>query len=230
MIKKTLTAIGTTLLIVSLSCSFITAQENPQDQQAMMEAYMKMMAPNENHEYLKNFVGDWDVTTTSWMMPGAEPSVSTGTSKAELILEGRFLKMDSRGTMFGQPFEGLQIVGYDTLQKKFITFWIDNSSTAFYLMSGTPGETEKVRTETGDWPDPMTGGTIKVRDVTTLVDEDEFNFEMYMPAPDGTEFKSMEYRFTHKTAEHNELLQIFYLFADRIFGYNKKTFKEGEEL
>jgi hypothetical protein len=174
------------------------AQEAQQDQQATMEAYTKMMAPNENHEYLKNFVGKWDVTTTSWMMPGAEPSVSNGSSQAELILGGRFLKMEFKGMMFGQPFEGLQIVGYDTLQKKFITFWIDNSSTAFYLMSGAPGESEKIRTETGVWPDPMTGGTIKVRDVTTLVDEDEFNYEMYTIASDDTEFKSLEYRAKRK--------------------------------
>lgn len=198
MVKKAFLAVGATVLALSLSPFLVGAQEAPQDQQAMMEAYMKLMAPNENHEYLKNFVGEWDVTTTSWMMPGAEPSVSTGTSKAGLILGGRFLIMEFEGTMFGQPFEGLQIVGFDTLQKKFVTFWIDNSSTAFYLMSGAPGESEKVRTETGVWPDPMTGGTIKVRDVTTLVDEDEFHYEMFMTASDGTEFKSLEYRAKKK--------------------------------
>ncbi len=187
-------AIGTALLIVSLSSMYINAQEAQQDQQAMMEAYMKMMAPNENHAYFKNFIGQWEVTSTAWMMPGAEPVVSNSVSKAELILGGRFLKMEYKGTMFGQPFEGIQINGYDNFQKKYISFWIDNSSTAFYLLSGTFDETGKIMTERAEWTDPMTGGTMKVRTTTKWISQDEFVYEMFMISPDGQEFKSLENR------------------------------------
>ena len=198
MVKKALMAIGATFLIVSLSSVFAIAQEAQQDQQAMMEAYMKMMAPNENHEYLKNFVGEWDVTTTSWMMPGAEPTVSNNSSKAELILGGRFLKMAFKGTMMGMPFEGIQINGYDNYQKKHISFWIDNSSTAFYLLSGSLDDSGKVMTERAEWPDPMTGGTMKVRTATKWISPDEFVYEMFMISPDGQEFKSLENRVKRK--------------------------------
>jgi hypothetical protein len=47
-------------------------------------------------------------------------------------------------------------------------------------------------TETGVWPDPMTGGTITVRGVTKRVGSDEFTYELYMAGPDGKEFKSLE--------------------------------------
>jgi hypothetical protein len=198
MTKKNLLVVGAFLLIISVSWMFGIAQEPQQDQQAMMEAYMKLMAPNEHHAYFKNFVGEWDVTSTAWMMPGAEPVVSKSTSKAELILGGRFLKMVFKGTMFGQPFEGIQIVGFDTVQKKYISFWIDNSSTGFYFLSGPPGESEKVRVETGEWPDPMTGEKMKVRDVTKLISKDEFIYELYMTAADGSEFKSLENRAKRK--------------------------------
>lgn len=157
-----------------------SVQQSQQDQEKMMQAFMKHMAVTENHAYFKNFVGAWEVTTTAWMQPGAEPAVSKGSAMAELILGGRFLKMEFKGVMFGQPFEGLQIVGYDNMKNKYITFWIDNSSTSFYLLEGIRDKSGKAVADTGIWPDPMTGGETKVRSVTRIVNPDEFIYEMYM--------------------------------------------------
>ena len=81
------------------------ALQTEQDQQKMMEAYMKMMAVNENHDFLKNFEGDWDVTTTAWMQPGGEPTKTQNSASAGMIMGGRFLRVNFKGTMFGQPFE-----------------------------------------------------------------------------------------------------------------------------
>jgi hypothetical protein len=198
MIKKSLMTVGAILLVLSMTPIFTSAQETQQDQQAMMEAYMKMMAPNENHEYFKSFVGEWDVTTTSWMMPGAEPTVTQNSSKAELIMGGRFLKMAFEGTMMGMPFEGIQIIGYDNLQKKYISFWIDNSSTNFFLLSGMLDDSGKVMTEKGEWPDPMTGGTSKVKTTTKWIGPDEFVYEMFMIGPDGKEFKNLQNQMKRK--------------------------------
>jgi hypothetical protein len=181
------------VLLVILALTIYAQQPSQEDQQKMMEAYMKMSALNENHEHLKNFVGEWDVSTKDWMFQGAEPAVSEGTSKGEMLMGGRFLKMHFKGSMFGQPFEGLQIIGYDNLQKKYVTFWIDSTSTAFYLISGKRDKESNVTAGTGEWPEPMSGGTMKVRDVTELISKDEFKYEMYMTGPDGKEFKTVEY-------------------------------------
>jgi len=164
----------------------------------MMQEYMKMMAPNENHAYFNDLVGKWDVKTTAWMAPDAKPVVSQGSCDAQVILGGRFIMMKFTGTMFGQPFEGMEIVGYDNLKKKYVTFWIDNWSTSFYLTEGTRDTLTKAETETGDWPDPMTGGTIKVRSVTTFVSRDEYLYELYMMPEGGKEYKSLENRTTRK--------------------------------
>jgi len=196
--KKMLWAIGMMFVMtVSFSLPGLT-QEEKMDQDKMMEAYMKMMAPNENHEIFKKFVGEWDVMTKAWMQPGADPVESKNSAKIEVIMGGRFMKMDFKGMMLGQPFEGLQIVGYDNAQRKYATFWIDSSSTAFYLQTGTLDETGKVLNETGEWLDPMTGGTIKVRAKTEMISDNELHYEMYMTGPDGKEFKSLENRMTQK--------------------------------
>jgi len=196
--KKMLWAIGMMFVMtVSFSLPGLT-QEEKMDQDKMMEAYMKMMAPNENHEIFKKFVGEWDVMTKAWMQPGADPVESKNSAKIEVIMGGRFMKMDFKGMMLGQPFEGLQIVGYDNAQRKYATFWIDSSSTAFYLQTGTLDETGKVLNETGEWLDPITGGTIKVRAKTEMISDNELHYEMYMTGPDGKEFKSLENRMTQK--------------------------------
>jgi len=187
------------VLVLGVSTAFASApQQSQQDQQKAMEAYMKMMATNENHAYLAKFAGEWNVTTTAWMQPGAPPQKSQGTSQTEMILGGRFLKMHFKGTMFGQPFEGIQIVGYDNMKKKYVTFWIDSTSTAFFLTEGALDEAGKTMTETGLWPDPMTGGTMGVKGVTKMISPNEYTYEMFMVGPDGQEFKSMEYRALRK--------------------------------
>lgn len=191
--KNTKRLIFGMFVLVFVSLVFqANAEQAEQDQQKMMEAYKKMMALNENHAFLKNFVGEWDVKTTAWMQPGAEPIEAKNSAAAELIFGGRFLKLNFKGQMFGQPFEGLQIVGYDNLKKKFNTFWIDSSSTAFFLTEGIFDKDKKTITETGTWADPVTEGSIKVRAITTLVSQDEYVYQMFMAGPDGNEFKSME--------------------------------------
>jgi hypothetical protein len=174
------------------------AQEMPADQQKAMEAYAKVMSPNENHAFLKNFAGEWNTESKAWMQPGAPPTVSQATADAELILGGRFVMTKFHGSMFGQPFEGIQILGYDNLQQKYTTFWIDNSSTVFYLMSGARDTSGSVVNQAGMWPDPMSGGTIAVRDVTRVVSPDEYTYELFMTGPDGKEFKTLENRVSRK--------------------------------
>lgn len=191
--KKSYLILGLSFILPIWCVTAGIAQESQQMDPEMMAAYMKLNAPNENHAFLKNFVGEWEVTATGWAQPGAEPMHSKGTATAEMICGGRFLKLDFKSTMFGQPFEGILIMGYDNYQKKNISFWIDSSSTAFYLTEGSREEGTKKIVETGIWQDPMGGEDMNVRNTTTLVSKDEYAFEMIMILPDGTEFKSMEY-------------------------------------
>lgn len=177
------------------------AQESDQGQAEALEAYVKMMTPNENHAFLKRFVGKWDVTTTAWMHPGAQPEVSSGTTIGEMILGGRFAQLKLQGTMFGEPFEGLQIIGYDNLNQHYVTFWIDTAGTGFYLLEGTRDKGSTTIIDTGTWPDPVAGACMKVRGVTRFPSPDEYTYELYMTGADGTEFKSLEYRALRKKAE-----------------------------
>jgi hypothetical protein len=97
--------------------------------------------------------------------------------------------------MMNMPFEGMSITGYDNMQKKYCLFWIDNTSTAFNLFSGNYDPAKKAFAYTSKWENPM-GGTTSVRMTIRVVSPDEHIQEMYMPGPDGKDYKSMEIVYT----------------------------------
>jgi len=175
-----------------------SAQEMSAQDKQMMEMMMKYGTPGKNHEVLKKFAGNWDVEIKSWQKPGDQPMMSKGSMKAELLFEGRYVKCDFEGMMMGQKFMGLEIVGYDLYQNKYVTFWIDSMSTAFLQTSGTLDASGMVLTETGSSPNPMTGGMEKLKNMTTFMPDGKIKFEMIMFMPDGKEFKSMEILYIKK--------------------------------
>jgi hypothetical protein len=179
-------------LIAAAGAGISQTKPSQQDQQKAMEAVMqKAMAVTENHALLTHFVGKWTGVATTWQMPGAQPMKSAATSEMTSILGGRFIMERFMGSMMNMPFEGLRVAGYDNMQKKFVTFWIDNNSTAFFLFSGTYDAAKKTFTDLSKWSDGM-GGMMDVRMVTRVVSPDEHIQEMYMTMPGGKEYKGME--------------------------------------
>jgi hypothetical protein len=184
--KKTTIAIA----IFALASGAASAQTAGQDQAKAMEAYTKAAAITTHHEVLNYFVGRWKVESKMWAVPGAPPSESVNTNAGERILGGRYVRLSYKGTMMGQPFEGLQISGYDNTAQAYTTFWIDDSSTSFYLLKGSYDAAKKTFTFTGRWADPL-GGDTPVRMIIRIVSPDEYMSETYMMMPDGKEFMSM---------------------------------------
>lgn len=187
--KRTVSAFA---FIIAFSLSGL-AQVSEQDQAKAMEAYMKAGAVTAEHKALEYFAGRWKVESKMWTAPGAPPAESVNTNEGRMILGGRYALLEYKGEMMGQPFEGLQISGYDNLAKAYTTFWIDNSSTSFYLLKGTYDAAKKTYTFTGRWADPL-GGDTPVRMVVRIVSPDVYESETYMALPDGKEFLNMSDR------------------------------------
>jgi hypothetical protein len=115
-----------------------------------------------------------------------------------MILGGRYQQSTHKGTFEGMPFEGMSIVGYDNAKKKFYSTWVDNMGTGIMYLEGTYDPATKTTTYTGKQVDPMTGQDMEIRETFTIVDDNTHMLTMYMTAPGGKEFKTMEIRFTRK--------------------------------
>ncbi len=180
-ISKPVLAHAVIALAVVGALAFARAQpEPPADPQKAMEAWMASMQPGKPHEFLKQFVGEWNTTTRIWMAgPGSPPMESAGTASFSLVFGGRFLKQESTGQMMGMPMEGLGFTGYDNNRKLYFSSWIDSLSTGFYINSGNLDQTGTILTQFGTMDEPMTGEIGKmVKYVTRVADADTVVFEI----------------------------------------------------
>ena len=100
--------------------------------------------------------------------------------------------------MMGMPFEGMSTVAYDNAKKIFISTWIDNMGTGLSTMEGTWDEGSKAVNSKGKMFEPSVGKELTMREVFKIIDDNTQTMEMYKPAPDGKEFKTMEIKYTRK--------------------------------
>jgi len=198
--KKTLLFFAL-VLTLSFGYAFSSGADQKEDMDKMKAEYMakwtEYATPGEGHKVLENLVGSWDYSLKYWSSPDTPPEESTGTNEVKWILGGRFLEMNVTGTAMGQPFEGMGILGYDNAKKEYVNTWLDNMGTGIMSATGTYDPETKTMTEMGTYTDPM-AGTQQFKSVTKFVDEDHFTYEMYTYAPDGSEFRNMEIKYTRK--------------------------------
>ena len=152
--------------------------------------------PGKEHEFLKQFEGEWESTAKFVMAPGQEPMVSKGKETCRLIAGGLFLVIDTDAEMMGEKFVGHGTLGYDVLRKKYTGSWIDSTATGVYLVEGTVDEKAKVFTEWMEGADPRTGKPLKLRMVHEIKDKDSRVLTFSMPGPDGKETQTgtIEYK------------------------------------
>ncbi|MBA2479202.1 MAG: DUF1579 domain-containing protein [Planctomycetes bacterium] len=169
------------------------------DPKAMQEAMQKMGTIGAEHAAMAKDIGEWETQETMWMAPGAPPMTSKGSSTIASTLDGKWFRQDYRGEMMGQPFTGLGLNGYDTLQKKYVSVWTDSFSTGLCTMTGTSEDGGKTVSYTGRLEHcPMTGGPLDMRSIITHESADRFTMTMFH-APEGQpEVKAMEMIYTRK--------------------------------
>jgi hypothetical protein len=171
----------------------------PSEEQ-MMKRWEEAMTPGDAHKNFEQFVGKWDVESKVWMNgPKGEPSVSKGFAEYRLALGGRYLQQEFTGDMMGRPMNGVGYTGYDNFGKKYVSFWIDDMSTAMSTMEGSMDKEGKTLTMWGKMDEPATGEKgKKVKYVTRVVDKDKHVFESYDVTSYGEKQPVMVITYTRK--------------------------------
>lgn len=191
----------TLALALGLGIGVSSKADQKEDMDKMKAEYMQKWqeysTPAAGHKILDKLVGTWDYNLRYWSAPNTPPEESTGTNEVKWILGERFLEMDVKGTTMGQPFEGIGFIGYDNAKKEYVNTWIDNMGTGMMTATGTYDAESYTMTETGTYTDPMAGEQ-KFKGVTKFIDADNFSYEMYTYAPDGTEFRNMKINYTRQ--------------------------------
>jgi hypothetical protein len=176
------------------------AQQQPEmtpEQKAEMEAYMKAGTPGAPHKAMAATAGTYDVKAKSWQAPGGPAHEETASATRTMLLDGRVLAEEFKGSMMGMPFTGHGMRGYDNVTGKYWATWMDSMSTGMMVSEGTCDE-KNTCTFTGSWNDPVKKGKITSRMTSRWTSPTTEIFEMYGPAKDGKEFKMMELTYTRK--------------------------------
>ena len=156
------------------------AGQKPAAQEMSPEAlaWMKAGTPTENHHRLNYAVGKWNCTVKMWE-PGAEqPSISKGIDVTKWTLQNHYLQTEFKGDFMGMPFAGNGITGYDNINQRYFSVWIDTMSTGPMIETGSYDESAKTFTFTGEFNDPM-GSKMHSKTVIKVVSEDSHLLTMY---------------------------------------------------
>jgi hypothetical protein len=151
--------------------------------------------PVKEHEWLKNFVGDWK-TESTMTMPDGSQGTSTGTETVK-DFGGLWAFGEGEGTMpDGDKMEYKTGLGYDVSFKGYRGFWIANVSSHLWKYEGELSADGKVMTLNCEGPDMMVDGkTANYRDVHTLIDRDHRKMESFAQQEDGSwvQFMTVNY-------------------------------------
>ena len=173
-------------------------QEGKMDIQAMMEAYKKVGTPGDHHRLLAKLEGSWITRTRGWL-EGKPATESSGTCEQKLVLDGHYLQQTYTGDMMGEPFTGINLLGYNNHTRKYESIWIDSLSTAIYYFAGKGSADGKTITQECSYDDPVRGPAVW-RSVTRIKDDNTLEFEMFIAPKGGKEEKMMEMTVSRKEA------------------------------
>jgi hypothetical protein len=120
--------------------SVLLAQEPP-----------KAPAPQKEHEFLKQFVGEWETEMEASAGPGEKPMKCKGTMSSRM-LGGFWVLSEIDSDMLGTPMKGLQTIGYEPKAKKYVGTWVDSMMNHMWKYSGTVDESGKTLTLEADGP------------------------------------------------------------------------------
>ena len=90
----------------------------------------EMLPPVKQHEWLQQFVGEWNVEVEVTTEPGKPPIRGKGTESTRM-LGGFWVVAEGEGEMDGTPgtIRSLLTLGYDSNAKKYVGTWIDSMNS-----------------------------------------------------------------------------------------------------
>ncbi len=116
-------------------------------------------APQKEHEWLRQFAGEWESEAEAPTAPGQPPVTCKGTISARM-LGGFWVVSDIKGDMFGTQITALQTIGYDPQTKKYVATWVDSTLNHLWKCEGTVDATGTTLTLEADGPNMLHPGKL----------------------------------------------------------------------
>lgn len=159
-----------------------------------MQEQMAAAQPGPEHKVLNYMIGTWNVAGQYWMTAEAPPMPIAGVSQNEWFLGNRFVHYSFKSNDPAEPFEGRGLTGYDNIEKKYFSLWIDTEGTGVTHDTGSYDAAKKEFTYTGQFKRPD-GKITKTRTMIKIVGEDEHTMTFFHAREGEKERKVMEFSY-----------------------------------
>jgi hypothetical protein len=167
------------VLILAICAASLAATEPPVDIGAELEKAKRWTAPGANHKELERFLGQWD-TETRLMLPTGPTAPEKGTATYSWLMEGRWVKGESSGSMMGFPIRTFGILGYDNFKMSYVTANVNSFDTTLTTSEGDMDPSGKAILAYGTLDEYLTGEHDKmVKYVWRFLSADEMVLEVH---------------------------------------------------
>jgi hypothetical protein len=150
-----------------------------------------------HHEAMKAAAGTWDAAVKMSAGPGKPPIDMKGVEVNTLILNGLWMQTEFTGDPAGMSYQGHGLSGYDSIARKHVGTWVDNSGDWPAHSRGTCTDSCKEMTVTFQGYG-QNGKPITVKEVCTQKDADHRSMVMYHKGKDGKFKWVMEIAYTRR--------------------------------
>ncbi len=109
---------------------------------------MEMPEPSprlEQHRWLEQLVGEWDVDCEMSMGQGMAPMMMESTESVR-ALGGLWIVAEGNASFGGTPFTSMMTIGYDPDEQAFVGTWIDTRHSHLWNYTGSLDAAKKVLT------------------------------------------------------------------------------------
>lgn len=146
------------------------------------------------HFQLSRLEGNWEGIAKVWFEPGEPVDASPVSGTMRLILGGRFILHEYKGSMQGKPLEGMAIYGYHLGLKQFQCAWIDSfhNGAAMMFSEGNRGSAGLSMLGSYAYVTPDTEQHWGWRTEIDIVNDNEIIITAYNISPEGEEAKATE--------------------------------------
>ncbi|NNE91347.1 MAG: DUF1579 family protein [Verrucomicrobiales bacterium] len=172
-------------LLCLLAVVLIPVEAGAQNKRKTIKEIREKAEPGPNHALLDPCVGEWKVRMQYRLKPDSNPETAVGKAEIRWILGKRFLEQTIEGKGAAGSLEGIGLIGYDNIRKKYTATWINTMSTGQMRATGAVAGDRRTFQFKATATDPIDGKEKQFDMVFRIVDANTLQYLVYAPNPDG---------------------------------------------
>ncbi|MFN0206982.1 MAG: DUF1579 domain-containing protein [Planctomycetota bacterium] len=196
--KFAVVCVALSSLATAFACASLDKAKPQEPAKPAAPAMPEFPAPEKEHTWLQQFVGEWTFDGDTVMGPD-QPTIKNTGGESVRSLGGFWIVGEGKYEMMGQKMSSIITLGYDPELKKYIGTWVDSMTSYMWHYIGTVDATGKILTLEAEGPNMNVPGKMaKFRDVIEFKSKNHRVLTSSMLGDDGKWFTFVTAQYRRK--------------------------------